>query len=248
MATGPPDYLSYMLRLWRAHERGVSVWRASLQSPQTGKRVSFATLDELFAFLREQTGVATAQEDTGPGESPDRSKDLAGSFRCVGWPCEQGLGILGTARREKKGDHPMSLEELKAKIRWAGEEAWLQGNLDALDEVYAADYVWHRPPFPDTSGIEAVKESIEGMRSAYSDIQIVYEEMVGEGSRIAYRYSMRARHTGVTPTMPIPPTGKEVTLVGCVVVNVADGKIVEEFEYSDYLGFLQQLGVVPPLG
>lgn len=49
-------------------------------------------------------------------------------------------------------------------------------------------------------------------------------------------------------TILIPPTGKEVTLKGCIVVHVRDGKIVEEFEYSDYLGFLQQLGVVPPLG
>ncbi|MBM4467122.1 MAG: ester cyclase [Chloroflexi bacterium] len=142
----------------------------------------------------------------------------------------------------------MSLEELKAKIRWAGEEAWLKGNLDDLGEVYAADYVWHRPPFPDAKGLEAVKESIAGTRSGYSDIQIAYEEMISEGNSIAYRYTWRAKHTGQSPTLPIPPTGKEVTLQGCVVVHIANGKIVEEFEYSDYLGFLQQLGVVPSLG
>ena len=142
----------------------------------------------------------------------------------------------------------MSLEDMNSRIRWSGEDAWLKGNLDALDEVYAANYVWHRPPFPDTTGIGAVKESIQGMRSAYSNLQVVYEEMLGEGSSIAYRYSIRAKHTGVSPTMPIPPTGKEVTLVGCVVVRIEDGRIVEEFEHSDYLGFLQQLGVVPPLG
>jgi len=56
------------------------------------------------------------------------------------------------------------------------------------------------------------------------------------------------RHTGQSPSLPILPTGKEVTLVGCIVVHVVDGKIVEEFEQSDYLGFLQQLDVVPPLG
>jgi hypothetical protein len=42
--------------------------------------------------------------------------------------------------------------------------------------------------------------------------------------------------------------GKEVIKKGCVVVHIADGKVVEELEYADYLGFLQQLGVVPPLG
>jgi len=142
----------------------------------------------------------------------------------------------------------MSLEGLKTKIRWAGEEAWMKGNVDALGEVYAADLVSHRPPLPDVRGLEASKEYIAGARGGYSDIQIVYEEMVGEGNSIAYRYTWRAKHTGQSPTLPIPPTGKEVTLRGCVVVHVANGKVIEEFEYSDYLGFLQQLGVVPPLG
>jgi hypothetical protein len=42
----------------------------------------------------------------------------------------------------------MSLKEVQAKIQWAGEEAWLEGNVDALKEAYAEDYVSHRPPFP----------------------------------------------------------------------------------------------------
>lgn len=139
----------------------------------------------------------------------------------------------------------MSLEAMKQKIQWAGEEAWLEGNLDAFDEVYAEDYLWHRPPFPDIGGLEALKESVAGMREAYSDLKISYDEMVAEGDTIAYRYTWRGRHTGQSPSLPIPPTGREVELVGTVVVHIAGGKVVEEFEYSDYLGFLQQLDVVP---
>ena len=142
----------------------------------------------------------------------------------------------------------MSPEEFKSKILWAGEEAWLKGNVDAFDEVYAADYVWHRPPLPDLEGLEAAKQSVAGTRQAYSDIQVTFEEWLAEGDSIAYRWTWRARHTGQSPTLPIPPTDKEVTLRGCTVVHIADGKVVEEFEYADYLGFLQQLGVVPPLG
>jgi hypothetical protein len=58
MAQERPDYLSYMLRMWRAREDKREVWRASLQSPQSGERVSFRTLEALFAFLRQQTGAA----------------------------------------------------------------------------------------------------------------------------------------------------------------------------------------------
>ena len=56
------DYLSYLLRLWRvrgdegAHQLAEKpVWRASLESPFTGERMGFASLDALFAFLRQQT-------------------------------------------------------------------------------------------------------------------------------------------------------------------------------------------------
>jgi len=142
----------------------------------------------------------------------------------------------------------MSLEELKAKIQWAGEEAWYKGNLDALEEVYAKDYVWRRPPLPDLVGLEAAKQSIAGAREGYSDIRATYDEWIAEGNSIAYRWTFRMKHTGQSATLPIPPTGKEVVLVGCTVVHIEDGKVVEELEYSDYLGFLQQLGVVPPLG
>jgi len=75
MTNEQPAYLSYLLRLWRVSgdqevawlpftpegPRRVeekAVWRASLESVRTGERRSFATLDGLFDFLREQTGTS----------------------------------------------------------------------------------------------------------------------------------------------------------------------------------------------
>ena len=60
-----PDYLSYLLRLWRVGEEEAT-WRASLESSHTGERKGFASLDDLFGFLREQTGVVLiARGDDG---------------------------------------------------------------------------------------------------------------------------------------------------------------------------------------
>ena len=142
----------------------------------------------------------------------------------------------------------MSLEELKSEIRQVNEEVWLWGNLSTLDDIYSADCVLHSPPLPDVHGLAALREHISGIRTAYSDITMAYDDMMGEGNRIVYRYTWQARHTGQSETLPIPPTGKLVSMEKCVVVHISDGRIVEEFEYADYLGFLQQLGVVPPLG
>ena len=56
------------------------------------------------------------------------------------------------------------------------------------------------------------------------------------------------KHTGSDPKFPTPPTGKEVVIEGCAFYCVKNGKIVEFIEYSNYLGFFQQLGVIPLIG
>ncbi len=51
------DYLSYLLRLWRESDGEVPVWRASVKSSHTGETVGFASLEELFEFLRQKAGA-----------------------------------------------------------------------------------------------------------------------------------------------------------------------------------------------
>ena len=65
MAKSQPRYLSYLLRLWQTGSQ--PAWRASLES-LTGERQGFADLEELFAFLKSQTGVeqAAADDDEHP--------------------------------------------------------------------------------------------------------------------------------------------------------------------------------------
>jgi hypothetical protein len=52
------DYLSYLLRLWLDDGETESAWRASLESSLASERQSFASLDDLCAFLWQQTGAA----------------------------------------------------------------------------------------------------------------------------------------------------------------------------------------------
>ena len=54
-------YRSYLLRLWRA-EASDEGWRASLEDARTGKRIGFASLEQLFAFLMEQVEDETKKE------------------------------------------------------------------------------------------------------------------------------------------------------------------------------------------
>lgn len=58
-------YLSYLLRLWQ-ESGGFSdppgdppLWRASLETPQAGERLGFASLADLFAYLESETGSSS---------------------------------------------------------------------------------------------------------------------------------------------------------------------------------------------
>ena len=50
-------YRAYLLRLWRVKTESELVWRASLEDPHTGERTGFASLDDLFSFLRKQAAA-----------------------------------------------------------------------------------------------------------------------------------------------------------------------------------------------
>lgn len=49
----PPHYTAYLVRLWQ--ESVHAPWRASAQSASSGEKIMFANLEELFAFLSDQT-------------------------------------------------------------------------------------------------------------------------------------------------------------------------------------------------
>jgi hypothetical protein len=63
----PRRYLSYLLRLWQESDGDAAIWRASLESPQTGERRGFANLASLVAFLEEQTGSSAEHTPEGQG-------------------------------------------------------------------------------------------------------------------------------------------------------------------------------------
>jgi len=141
----------------------------------------------------------------------------------------------------------MTTKEIIAKDRWAAEEAFCKGNVDAFNEVFAPDAIFHTP-MGEMKGLEEFKKAIPIMRQSFSDVRIEWEEEICEGNSGMQRFTFHMKHTGTSPMFPMPPTGKDTVYKGCAVYHVKEGKIVEFFEYADMLGFMQQLGAIPPMG
>ena len=65
-----PHHLSYLLRLWRTEGLRDFEWRASLEIPETGQRIGFANLEQLFAYLMDLAeGQATTRHSTEKTEA-----------------------------------------------------------------------------------------------------------------------------------------------------------------------------------
>ena len=64
MSKQPPDYLSYLLRLWRVGGEA-ETWRASLESSLTHEIERFSSLDQLLDLLRCRTGIVPGSEEDG---------------------------------------------------------------------------------------------------------------------------------------------------------------------------------------
>jgi steroid delta-isomerase-like uncharacterized protein len=135
----------------------------------------------------------------------------------------------------------MSTEENKALARRMV-DAWNQGDLDALDELIAPDYVFHDPADPTTaSGPAGAKQMVSAFRTAFPDLRLTIAAEIAEGDKVVQRLTATGTHRG--PLLGIPATGKQVTMSSIEVMRIERGKIAEHWDEFDMLGVLQQLGV-----
>ena len=139
----------------------------------------------------------------------------------------------------------MSIEENKALVRRFYEEID-KGNIDAMDELVAEDYVDHSPPpFPVPTGREGLKVAFRMFWEATPGHHVV-EDQIAEGDKVVTRLTAYGKHEGDLPG--IPRTGNDMEMTATVIHRIVDGKLVEKWSDKDVLRMLQQLKVLPTVG
>jgi steroid delta-isomerase-like uncharacterized protein len=135
-------------------------------------------------------------------------------------------------------------EQNKAMVRRYLEEVFADGNLDAIPELFAADYVERDPASAaEIRGHAGVRQDLSVYQTAFSDIQITVEDQIAEGDCVATRATLSGTH--VEELSGIPPTGNRVTVTGIVIHRMTDGRLVEGWWNWDTFGLLAQLGAIP---
>jgi steroid delta-isomerase-like uncharacterized protein len=115
-------------------------------------------------------------------------------------------------------------------------EEWSNKNVDFIRDIYAPDFI--------SSDNESKDEAIENDKTAWEafpDLNITIKESVAVEDIVFSTLSYTGTHKGAF--MGIPATGNRFEISGMNLCRFKNGKIIEEREELNMLGFMQQLGM-----
>ena len=132
-------------------------------------------------------------------------------------------------------------EAHKAAMQQFFERVYNQGDIAFLNELTASEFVSHDRGNPSHDR-EGVKQIVGAIKAAFPDVVFTADDVIGEGDRVAARFTMRGTHTG--EFMGVAPTNKPIVVTGIDIVRFEGGKAVEHWHEWSGMELLEQLGVL----
>src|SRR5262249_224046 len=123
------------------------------------------------------------------------------------------------------------LEKAKALVLPHHHEVCSPANIDAVDGIFAPDFVGQRPGQPDWVGPDAVKQALVNARAAFPDFVERVEDVIVEGDRVVTRFTASGTHLG--PYRGLAPTGRRMQMAEMAVFRIAGNRIVEKWGLMD---------------
>ena len=134
----------------------------------------------------------------------------------------------------------MSVEESnKALVRRFVDEVLNGGNLDAVDELMAPDYLDHTVPSGKYAGREGLKRSVARQLASSSDLHFHIEEQIAEGDKVITWVVGSGTHDRER-FLGLAPSGERMKMEHIYVSRVVEGKIVEDRGVRDASAVWQQ--------
>jgi len=117
-----------------------------------------------------------------------------------------------------------------------------KGDIEAYKEMLAPEYVWYLPS-RSTKPIsrKEIIEFVKMLQNGFPDFAYSVEELIAEDDIVISRFIFRGTHEG--EFQGIPATGNKVEMSGIMMTRIENGKLVEDKEEYDGLGFMIQLGM-----
>src|SRR5215211_6009988 len=108
-------------------------------------------------------------------------------------------------------------------------EARVEGDLDALDEMLAPDFVSHTKLVAgQPHGREGEKWAISQLTATLSNRSVLVEDQIASGDKVASRFVVHETHD-IEELMGVAPSGKAMTNKTIMIHRIEGGKIAEEW-------------------
>jgi ketosteroid isomerase-like protein len=125
------------------------------------------------------------------------------------------------------------------------EQAWDRGDLEALDQYFAPDFVAHSTVAGLPPGLEGAKMAHGAALQSFPDRHVAIEDITGDGDLVAVRCRMTGTNRGGLAWMNVPANDRPVDVEWISLYRLRDGRVVEHRAVMDLLGLLQQVGAIP---
>lgn len=134
----------------------------------------------------------------------------------------------------------MTVEQNKAIVTRINKEFIEGGNVNAVYEIFAPDFINQTAPPGSPQGPEAIIYFFNHLlKPAFPDLKVVIHDQVAEGDKVTTRKSFHATHKG--EFFGVPPTNKKVVMDVIDIVRLRDGKFVEHWGILDMQNLMQQI-------
>jgi steroid delta-isomerase-like uncharacterized protein len=122
---------------------------------------------------------------------------------------------------------------------------WVDGQVDALDDLLAPDYHDHDPPPGHASDRTGARQFAQTFVSQMRDVQLTILALTATANHAAAHWRLEWTHSG--PFLGNPAAdGCRLTLRGADLASVSNGKITEIHHVENVLATLRQIGQQPP--
>jgi len=120
---------------------------------------------------------------------------------------------------------------LSARIEAANARILGDGDLDAIDEVFAPGHVTHLTERDMPGGPAEVLKFVTRLRRAFPDLKVEVEILAVHDDRVAWQRTLRGTHR--RDFMGFPATGRPIVWRDMLTSRFEDGRIAEEWAVSD---------------
>lgn len=135
-----------------------------------------------------------------------------------------------------------ALEEQNKELATSYFETLNEGNFEAFKELLSPDYAIYSPSgYPEATSREKLIENYKEVRKAFPEFIWNIQDMIAAKDKIICRIMIRAKYKGGMPGLPA--NEKEVKSSLITIMRMEKGKVVEEWQEDDQLGFVRQLGM-----